>query len=271
VQTGADLADIPAELFAEAIIKPRDSQRFVAAFGVKAFRVRTRAEAVDRLTMATASGHSVILQEYVPGPATDHYFIDGFIDRDGVVRALFARRRLRMYPLDFGNSTYMMSVPIDEARPAADAIVNLLAGVRYRGIFSAEFKRDARDGGYRLLEVNARPWWYVDFAARCGVDVCSMAYDDALGRPVATVERYKVGRTLIYPYVDLFACLSLRRRGELSLASWAASWLRSMQPILQLRDPMPGLVSFTNVAAGYIGRRVRRIFGIRRAPVRSGD
>jgi len=47
-------------------------------------------------------------------------------------------------------------------------------------VFSAEFKFDERDGLFKILEVNARPWWYVDFAARCGVDVCRMAYRDAL-------------------------------------------------------------------------------------------
>ena len=259
VVTGAaDLGALPDASFRNAIVKPRDSQSFVAAYGVKAFRVTSRSDAAERLDLATRGGHPAILQQYVPGPASNHYFIDGFIDRLGVVRATFARRRLRMHPEDFGNSTFMKSVPIRDAQPAADAILSLLGRMRYRGVFSAEFKLDADDGEFKLLEVNARPWWYVDFAAHCGVDVCTMAYDDALERPIATVERYAVGKTLVYPYVDLFACLDLRRRRELSLTSWAWSWLRSTQPILQLGDPKPGLLSMWVTGAGFIGRRVRR-------------
>jgi predicted ATP-grasp superfamily ATP-dependent carboligase len=254
-----DLARIPDDAFTSAIIKPRDSQRFIAAFGVKAFHARSRDEARARLAEAVSGGHAVIVQEYVPGPATNHYFVDGFIDRYGVVRATFVRRRLRMYPADFGNSSFMASVPRDDAAPAIESITSLLDHARYRGVFSAEFKRDDRDGEFKLLEVNARPWWYVDFAARCGVDVCSMAYNDALGRPVKTVKDYAVGRTAVYPYVDLLACVSQWKRGELSLAAWASSWLGSMQPVLQWRDPLPGLDSVWRTFKESAARRLRRV------------
>ena len=237
---------------------PHPRSRFVAAFGVKAFHAKTRAEARTRLAQAIDGGHPVIVQEYIPGPATNHYFVDGFIDRYRVVRATFVRRRLRMYPPDFGNSSFMASVARDEAAPAVESITSLLRRINYRGVFSAEFKRDERDGEFKLLEVNARPWWYVDFAARCGVDVCTMAYDDALGRPVATVEDYAVGRTLVYPYVDMLACVSQWKRGELSLAAWASSWLGSMQPVLQWRDPLPGLGSFWRTFKGFAARRLGR-------------
>jgi len=60
-------------------------------------------------------------------------------------------------------------------------------------VFSAEFKFDERDGLFKLLEVNARPWWYVDFADRCGVDVCGMAFRDALGEEIEPVTGYKLG------------------------------------------------------------------------------
>ncbi len=89
-----------------------------------------------------------------------------------------------MFPLDFGNSTCMVSVAADEVAPAVASVERLLAHVGYRGIFSAEFKYDERDGLFKILEVNARPWWYVEFTARCGVDVCTLAYRDALGEAV---------------------------------------------------------------------------------------
>ena len=110
--------------------------------------------------------------------------------------ARLARRRLRMYPPDFGNSTYHVTVPFDEVADAADELVRLLASVGYRGIFSAEFKRDERDGVLKLLEVNVRPWWYVEFAALCGVDVCHLAYREALGLPDRAARRLSSRRTL---------------------------------------------------------------------------
>jgi D-aspartate ligase len=252
-----DLADVPAEVFTNAMLKPRDSQRFIQRFGVKAFHVSSRQEAEKGWRKLAVEGFPVILQEYIPGPATQHYFIDGFVDRGGVVRAMFARRRLRMYPLDFGNSTYMESVTPAAAEGAIESISALLAHVRYRGMFSAEFKLDPRDGQFKLLEVNVRAWWYVDFAARCGVDVCRMAYLDALDRPVADVHHYHVGRTLVYPYADYFACRALLARGELTIWQWLRSWISSSQPIYQWRDPIPSLRAALKFGVGYAARRLR--------------
>ena len=256
----SDLETVPDEVFESAILKPRDSQPFFRRFGVKACHVRSRDHAATKVETLFADGFPVILQEYIPGPATNHYFIDGFIDRSGTLRAIFVRRRLRMYPLDFGNSTAMVSVPVAEAAPAVASISALLQYAHYRGIFSAEFKRDSRDGVFKLVEVNTRPWWYVDFAARCGVDVVKLAYDDARGLDVDGIERYSVGRRLVFPYQDFFACVHYWRKGELSLRDWLTSWIGAMQPVFQFRDPAPGLGSFLTTMSRFLRSRVRRLF-----------
>ena len=261
-----DLDDVPDAIFGSAMLKPRDSQSFMAHFGTKALHVSTRREAADELTRVREAGFAVILQEYVPGPATEHYFVDGFIDRNGTVRAVFVRQRLRMFPLDFGNSTAMVSVEPSAATQAVSSITSLLRGVDYRGIFSAEFKRDPRDGVFKILEVNTRAWWYVDFAARCGVDVCRMAYEDALERPVQTIERYDIGRALVFPYYDYFACQALRREGKLSTWGWLRSWMGAMQPVFQLADPKPGMLALAKTMTRFVRNRVGRFVPILRTP-----
>ena len=90
----------------------------------------------------------------------------------------------------------MVSVPLADVRAPSTPCGACSAQSSYRGIFSAEFKRDPRDGLFKLLEVNARPWWFVDFAVRCGVDVCRMAYDDALGREVPPLDTLRSRRDL---------------------------------------------------------------------------
>lgn len=260
VDTEADLARVPDEDFRTAILKPRDSQRFFRRFRVKAFHVSSRDDAREKLARLREEGHAVILQQFVPGPPTQHYFVDGFVDRHGVMRAIFVRQRIRMHPADFGNSSYMVSVPPEEATEAVEAITKLLHDTGYRGMFSAEFKRDPRDGVFNLLEVNVRAWWYVDFAARCGVDVCLMAYEDALGQPVENVTRYAVGRTLVYPYLDFFACKDEWRQGKLSLWGWARAWIGAMQPVFQFSDPVPGARGTAAIIRSFLARRIRRVF-----------
>jgi predicted ATP-grasp superfamily ATP-dependent carboligase len=237
----ADLDSVGDRILQSSFLKPAHSQQFFAHFGVKAFRVSGREDARRRLGECISAGFQMMVQEYIPGPPTNHYFVDGFVDQGGVIRALFGRRRLRMSPPDFGNSTYQISVPLAETGDAVQTLRTLLGELEYRGIFSAEFKKDARDGKFNLIEVNARPWWYVDFAARCGVNVCEMAIRDALDLPVPTIDSYAVGRRSVYPYYDLQAVRDERAAGKMDLLSWAASWLGPYQPVFRWSDPLPAI------------------------------
>ncbi len=256
IDATTDVDRWPDAALADAFIKPRDSAAFFRRYGVKAFRVSSRADVAERVAETRSYGLAVELQEYVPGPASNHYYVEGFIDSGGHRRAVFVRQRLRMYPPDFGNSTSFESVSPSAVPDAVETVGRLLSHARYRGIFSAELKRDDRDGVCRLIEVNARPWWFVEFAGQCGVNVCDMAVRDALGEPVADVTDYTVGKSCVYPYYDYYACRELRRGGKLSLAAWAASWTRSTQPVLRLSDPLPALTE----TAGLATRRVATFF-----------
>jgi predicted ATP-grasp superfamily ATP-dependent carboligase len=133
----------------------------------------------------------------------------------------------------------------------------LLAETDYRGIFSAEFKLDLRDRVFKLLEVNTRAWWYVEFAARCGVDVCSMSYRDALDQDVENEDSYRIGRTCVYPYPDFFACRTLRHAGQLTLGSWARSWVTAAQPVFRWSDPWPAVAASAGILAGKAANKMR--------------
>ena len=101
----------------DAFLKPRDSQAFRRRYGVKALRFRTPSEAIALALEARQTGLELMLQQYIPGPPTRHYMVEGFVDRTGRICARFVRQRLRMFPPDFGDSTYMVSVPLDHVRP----------------------------------------------------------------------------------------------------------------------------------------------------------
>jgi predicted ATP-grasp superfamily ATP-dependent carboligase len=241
LQGACDLGAVEERDLPGHFLKPCDSQRFGRIFGRKAYRVRDRAEAEERLGAMSEAGLEALLQEYVPGPPDRHVFLDGFRDRQGAIRALFARRRLRMFPVDFGNSTMLRSIAPDEVKPAARDLFRLLEGLGHRGIFSAEFKYDDRDGLFKLLEVNSRPWWFVEFATLCGVDVCRFAVLDALGLPVPDAGPYRVGRRFVHLGLDFRAFLHLRREGRLGAFSWLRSVAGAHGTIFRWSDPWPAV------------------------------
>jgi predicted ATP-grasp superfamily ATP-dependent carboligase len=148
---------------------------------------------------------------------------------------MFARRRVRMYPPDFGNSSSMISIPLAEAAEAVQTLERLLRDLRYRGIFSAEFKLDPRDGLFKLLEVNCRPWWFNGFAADCGVDTTLMAYRDALGLPVERVLSYREGVRMAYSFNDLRAVIRTRT----PLPQALKFWFGARDALFARDDPRP--------------------------------
>jgi hypothetical protein len=197
----------------------------------------------------------ILLQEFIPGPSSAGYFLDGFADRQGVICAVFARQRLRTHPAPLGNTTLTVSIPVDTVRPALESLRRLLLAIKYRGIFSAEFKYDDRSGQFKLIEINARPWWHVEFAASCGVDVCSMAYRDALGLTLPPVREYEVGRRCVFFTYDLWAWKD--QRPGASLWSWVRPWLGADSALFHWWDPGPAIAHARSLLRDRAAHRAR--------------
>ncbi|PTR33361.1 putative ATP-grasp superfamily ATP-dependent carboligase [Luteibacter sp. OK325] len=260
-----DIEAIPFDSMDRVFVKPVNSQRFSDVTGVKGLWV-DRPEALREVwARLHAQGFSVMAQEYVPGPASEHFFVDGFRDRNGAYTGVFARRRLRMSPPDFGNSSCCHSVPLAILPDAIRDLRRLLDGLDYRGIFSAEFKHDPRDGVYRIIEVNTRAWTYVEFAARCGMNVCEMAWQDAQGLPVSRATRdYPEGVACVDLYHDIPTVLALRKRQFVPWLSVLTQWARAQLHTFRWDDPQPAL-SFIHAL---VRKRFLRSVG---APQGSGD
>lgn len=258
INSQTDLAKLEIADLSHTFLKPVNSEGFLREFGVKGLRVANRDDLELKVNRFLNCKYELLLQEYIPGPPSNHYFVDGFVDRHCQISALFARRRIRIFPEDFGNSSYMYSIPLCDVESAISTLEVILTKLNYRGIFSAEFKLDIRDNQYNLIEINTRPWWFVEFAARCGVNVCKMAYDDALGREVEPVVQYQVGRKFVYPYYDFEACRELYRQKQLTLSQWLKSWWRAETPIFSWDDPLPALYSSWSWFKGFLSRRLSK-------------
>jgi D-aspartate ligase len=238
VREVGDLVDVDDRALARCFLKPRDSFAFRKRFGTKAFVLHGRSDVAHKLDAAAGAGFEMVLQELIPGPPTAHVFLDGFVDAHGRMVAVFARRRLRMWPPRFGNSTDSVTIPLEEARPAMDALVALFDHLGYRGPFDAEFKQDSEDGRFKLIEVNVRAWRQLALASHCGVDVVGMAYADALGLPITPSKGYRVGARWIDPALDVRA--RLRGRGMRPGVA-GEPWLRADHAVFRRNDPSPAL------------------------------
>jgi D-aspartate ligase len=173
-----------------ALVKPSvDAPGFRRRFGVKAFRCATRSE-LDA-AYADAAAYRPLAQEWIPGGDDTLWTVGAYVAEDGEALGLFTGRKLRQTPPTIGTAR------VAEARwdaPLADWGLALLRALRFHGIAQVEFKRDPRDGTFKLIEVNPRLWEWHGLAAACGVDLPLIAYRDATGERPAPVRMHGDGK-----------------------------------------------------------------------------
>jgi predicted ATP-grasp superfamily ATP-dependent carboligase len=149
---------------------------FRRVFKRQSFRCETRAELDE--AWERASPYDPLVQELIPGGDEELYSLGSYLSADGEALGLFCGRKLRQTPPGVGTARVGEAVWVDEVVEQGLALVR---GLGVRGIAQTEFKRDPRDGVFKLMEVNPRLWQWHGLAAACGVDLPRIAYWDLLG------------------------------------------------------------------------------------------
>ncbi len=187
----ADLGAVADTVGFPALVKPRlrcvqageqlAARPFERIFGAKAVRVRTPAELRDVYRRATAAGFTLIVQEEIAGPVTSLYSVGLYASSRGGAPAVFTSRKLAQVPADYGDGLVVRAWWVPEVIPLAVRAVQHLG---FFGIADIEFKRDPVTRTFKLLDVNPRPWLWMNLPTACGVNLAHAAYLDALGKPV---------------------------------------------------------------------------------------
>jgi D-aspartate ligase len=171
------------------LVKPADPTEFRRRYRRQAFR-SANAEELEA-AYAKAEAYEPMVQELVPGGDDELYTLGTYLDASGRPLGVFSGRKLRQTPRVVGTCRVGEAVWVQEV---VDTGLRLLEAVEYRGLSQVEFKRDPRDGRYKLMEINPRLFQWHGLAAACGVDLPRVAYEDLLGldsRPVVMNGRRK--------------------------------------------------------------------------------
>jgi predicted ATP-grasp superfamily ATP-dependent carboligase len=133
----------------------------------------------------------------------------------------------------------------------------LLRTSGFDGITQIEFKRDPRDGSFRLIEINLRSWQWHSLARRCRVDLVGLCYRSACGEPVARIvtgPRHDGKR-----WVAAVPHLKAGFGGRESIGSIVKPLAGLIEePVFSIRDPKPGAVQVAGLVVGPVKRRLRR-------------
>ena len=175
--------DEPADdLRFPVLVKPRDPVGFRREFKRQAIRCED-AVALAR-DFERARAYRPLVQEFVPGGDEELYTLGSYLDAGGEALGLFSGRKLLQTPPGVGTARIGEAVWVDEV---VEQGLTLLRGIGFRGLSQVEFKRDPRDGVYRLMEINPRLWQWHGLATATGVDLTRIAYLDLIGQAPAPV------------------------------------------------------------------------------------
>ncbi len=252
-----DLAGVTEAEIESSFLKPVDSQLFSSRFDGKGFWVNDRADAVRLVEQAREAGVGLMLQEWIPGDASHNIHIDSFVDRHGTVAGIVARRKIRRHPWLLGNTASAVTIPLSEVPEPVAVTLRIIEAVGHRGVFSAEFKYDARDGRFKILEVNARLFWYVTHTAAAGLDLAWLSYLDALELPVPRQSTYHAGIYGLFEINDAVALKHAWASGSRPLGPVLRPWLLGHRALFWWRDPGPAMME----AHADLRRRVARRLG----------
>ena len=194
------------------IIKPVHTLSFQDEFGPKCFVIRSAEECELAVSRLQGKNVEVLVQEIVPG--TSIYMAYMYFNRESRRLGACGYDKLRQFPPRFGSGSLCRSnwrpEPIDTA-------TRLLTAMGYHGIAEPEFKLDPRDGGYKLLEVNARTSSENRLSAACGVDIEYIAYLDATGQDVGDSPAARDNVLWVDDFYDGLSCWKQLRKGELGV------------------------------------------------------
>ena len=263
VRGPADLEGAIKHVGLPAVVKARVS-RFSREgqwrIGGAVHYVRTAAEVADAFRAVHAVVPCPLLQEHIPGDGRGIFVL---MNR-GRVRAAFAHRRLREKPPSGGVSVLSESVGLDPQ--LLEPAERILEALKWHGVAMVEFKRDARDGVSKLLEINGRFWGSLQLAVDSGVDFPYLLYRLAVDGDIDPVFTYRIGVRLRWWLGDLdWLLIRLRERGSLAQRLRAIpEFLRpagrsSRAEIFRRDDPAPAIRELSQYSQALLRDAVARL------------
>jgi predicted ATP-grasp superfamily ATP-dependent carboligase len=198
----------------------------------------------------------MMLQEYIPGGPRSVWMLDGYFNGRSDCLAAFTGRKLRQHPTHTG----MTSLGVCEHnRDVIATTERLMKEIGYRGIVDMGYRFDARDGSYKLLDVNPRIGaTFRLFVDPAGTDVLRAFYLDMTGQPPRARAAVREGRRWVVEHHDAVEVAGALRRREFGVGEWLASMLPVREAAwFSPRDPLPAVSLAMTFARRGATRRMR--------------
>ena len=132
----------------------------------------------------------------------------------------------------------------------------LLSLIGFEGLVEIEFKRDPRDGSYKVLDVNPRPWSWFALCEAAGQDLAVLMRNIILGDAILPI-RPSVGQVWLHLPKDIIVVALLILQGNFSFLSYIKIVRRKVTfAAFDWDDPLPGLLELPLMAYRVVCRAI---------------
>jgi predicted ATP-grasp superfamily ATP-dependent carboligase len=180
---------------------------------------------------------------------------NGYFGRDGTCAIGVVGQKIRQAPPRTGATSLGVVVDNEAVRELS---TRLLQRVGYRGIIDMGLRFDARDGQYKVLDVNPRIGSsFRLFVATNGLDVARALYLDMTGQAIPGASAAP-GRRWWVEDRDTVTAIRLMRSGELRLPAYLGSLRGVDEKALVARDDLRPVAALIQAKAGNLVRDILR-------------
>jgi D-aspartate ligase len=238
------------------LIKPCEGHKFYDHFKEKMFKVNNEQELLSKYSQMETLGLTGMVQEIIPGDDTEGVNYNSYFVK-GAPIAEFTAKKVRIDPPFFGSPRVIMSKKIPEIIEPGRL---LLSELGYEGFSCMEFKRDVRDGTYKLMEVNCRNNLSGSLAVYCGINFPWIMYRHHLYGEVHAHKQWAFKENIYWIDItkDIYRfCVSRKEEGY-SLKEYLRPYFHEkVFAILSASDPLPFLKRLYYMLIAGFGKLLR--------------
>jgi len=218
------------------LVKPSQSHLFYAHFKRKMFPVDNADQMISIYQQADAAGLEVMLQEIIPGDDVDVVNYNAYF-WDGQPLVEFTSEHIRNAPPWWGSPRVALSKSIPEVIEPGRKI---LQAMKFYGYACTEFKKDARDGLYKLMEVNGRHNLSTLLSVHCGINFPWLQYRHLVENEIPAASDFKTDIYWVDITRDVGYSLLYLRQERYSLAQYLRPYFKPhVFAIFDLSDIRP--------------------------------
>jgi D-aspartate ligase len=251
-----ELKEYTGALDFPCLVKPCEVHKFFAVFNTKMFSVRNTEELERSFVKAQKADTEIMIQEFVHGDDTsginyNSYFVNG------EPIAEFTARKVRLDPPRYGSPRVIVSERIPEIIETGRRLIRA-TGVY--GFSCMEFKRDIRDGVYKLMEVNPRHNLSGSLAVKCGINFPWIMYRHLADNVIERANSFEPGVYWIDMTKDVFHSIFSRKEEGFPLVSYGKPYFgEKVFGVFSWQDPNPFLKRLSYILRSGVMRVTERV------------